>query len=236
MSVRAVIFDFDLTLADSSAAIIECTRYALDQLDAAGPTPAQIGAVIGLPLPDMFRLLTGETVAARADAFARHFVARADEIMVPGTHIYPEVPPLLAALREQGLAVAIVSSKFRYRIDAILERNGLQSMVDVLIGGEDVQRHKPDPEGLVQALARLGLPAAAAIYVGDHAVDAQAAERAGVPFVGALSGMTSFDAWARAGKQAVATHIGELLGIVQQLQRRAGEACADAEPGAQPAG
>ena len=51
-------------------------------------------------------------------------------------------------LREQGLAVAIVSSKFRYRIEAILALNELQSLVDVLIGGEDVQRHKPDPEAL----------------------------------------------------------------------------------------
>ena len=38
MSVRAVIFDFDLTLADSSAAIVACTEYALHQLDAAGAT------------------------------------------------------------------------------------------------------------------------------------------------------------------------------------------------------
>ncbi|AZQ55944.1 HAD family hydrolase [Burkholderia cenocepacia] len=225
MSVRAVIFDFDLTLADSSAAIIECTEYALRQLGAADATAARIAAVIGLPLPQMFRALTDETEPARADAFARHFVARADEIMVPGTRIYPEVPELLARLREQGLAVAIVSSKFRYRIEAILERNGLQSLVDVLIGGEDVQRHKPDPEGLVQALARLDLPARAAIYVGDHAVDAQAAERAGVPFVGAVTGMTSFDAWARAGKQAVPVHIGELAAIVQRLQREPGRAC-----------
>ena len=224
MSVRAVIFDFDLTLADSSAAIIECTEYALHQLGAAGATPAQIGAVIGLTLPQMFHSLTGETEPARADAFARHFVVRADEIMVAGTRIYPEVRPLLAQLREQGLAVAIVSSKFRYRIEAILERNGLQSLVDVLIVGEDVQRHKPDPEGLVQALARLDLPARAAIYVGDHAVDAQAAERAGVPFVGAVSGMTSFDAWARAGKQAVPTHIGELAALVQRMQREPGPA------------
>ncbi|ALX15475.1 HAD family hydrolase [Burkholderia cepacia JBK9] len=224
MSVRAVIFDFDLTLADSSAAIIECTEYALHRLGAAGATPAQIGAVIGLTLPQMFHSLTGEAEPARADAFARHFVARADEIMVAGTRIYPEVPPLLAQLREQGLAVAIVSSKFRYRIEAILERNGLQSLVDVLIGGEDVQRHKPDPEGLVQALARLDLPARAAIYVGDHAVDAQAAERAGVPFVGAVSGMTTFDAWARAGKQAVRTHIGELAALVQRMQREPGRA------------
>lgn len=94
----------------------------------------------------------------------------------------------------------------------------------MLIGGEDVQRHKPDPEGLVQALARLDLPARAAIYVGDHAVDAQAAERAGVPFVGAVSGMTSFDAWARAGKQAVPTHIGELAALVQRMQREPGPA------------
>ncbi|RQT92676.1 HAD family hydrolase [Burkholderia cepacia] len=219
MSVRAVIFDFDLTLADSSAAIVACTEYALHQLDAAGAMPAQIAAVIGLPLHEMFRSLTGETEPARADAFARHFVVRADEIMVRGTRIYPEVPPLLARLREQGLAVAIVSSKFRYRIEAILALNQLQSLVDVLIGGEDVQRHKPDPEGLVLALARLGLPARSAIYVGDHAVDAQAAERAGVAFVGAVSGMTSFDGWARAGKQAVANHIGELDAIVQRMRR-----------------
>ncbi|MDN7697742.1 HAD-IA family hydrolase [Burkholderia semiarida] len=235
MSVRAVIFDFDLTLAYSSAAIVECTEYALQLLGAAGPTPAQIGAVIGLPLPQMFRSLTGEADSTRADAFARHFVARADEIMVPGTRIYPEVPALLAALREQGLAVAIVSSKFRYRIEAILERNGLQPLVDVLVGGEDVQRHKPDPEGLVQALARLGLPAAAALYVGDHAVDAQAAERAGVPFVGAVSGMTPFDAWARAGKHAVQTHIGELAGIVLQMRDPAAQTRVDAGRGMQPA-
>ncbi|AYQ41082.1 HAD family hydrolase [Burkholderia aenigmatica] len=224
MSVRAVLFDFDLTLADSSAAIIACTEYALHRLDAAAATPAQIGAVIGLPLHEMFRSLTGETEPARADAFARHFVARADEIMVHGTRIYPEVPSLLARLREQGLAVAIVSSKFRYRIEAILALNELQSLVDVLIGGEDVQRHKPDPEGLVLALARLGVPARSAIYVGDHAVDAQAAERAGVAFVGAVSGMTSFDGWARAGKQAVATHIGELDAIVQRMGRDPSEA------------
>ncbi|MBN3834067.1 HAD hydrolase-like protein [Burkholderia sp. Ac-20344] len=48
MSVRAVIFDFDLTLADSSAAIIECTEHALRQLDVARATPAQIGAVSGM--------------------------------------------------------------------------------------------------------------------------------------------------------------------------------------------
>ncbi|CAJ0821918.1 MULTISPECIES: HAD family hydrolase [Ralstonia] len=218
MPIRAVIFDFDLTLADSSGAIIECTEYALRQLGAPGATPAEIHAVIGLPLQVMFRTLTEDSEPARAEAFARHFVARADEIMVPSTRIYPEVPPLFARLREQGMAVAIVSSKFHYRIDAILVRAGLRSLVDVLIGGEDVQRHKPDPEGIEAALTLLGIPAAEAVYVGDHTVDAQAAERACVPFIGVTSGTTSFEAWSAAGKTAVREHVGEVADIVRMDQ------------------
>ncbi|HKT97917.1 MAG TPA: HAD family hydrolase [Paraburkholderia sp.] len=217
MVVRAVLFDFDLTLADSSAAIVECTEHALCTLGCPPAPPAQIHSVIGLPLAAMFRALTNEDGERRADAFARHFVKRADEIMVTGTQVYPQVPELFARLREQRVAIGIVSGKFRRRIDAILALAGLRSHVDVLVGGEDVQRHKPDPEGLAYALAQLGLPAAAAIYVGDHAVDAQAAERAGMPFVGTVSGTTTFDAWTRAGKRAVTQHIGELAEIVQRM-------------------
>lgn len=216
MPVRAVLFDFDLTLADSSAAIAECTEHALHTLGCAPASSAQIRSVIGLSLPAMFHRLTGEEAEGRAAAFARHFIERADIIMVPGTRIYPQVPELFACLRKQGLAIGIVSGKFRYRIEAILELAGLRSHMNVLVGGEDVQRHKPDPEGITHALALLGLPADAAIYVGDHAVDAQAAERAGVPFVGTVSGTTSFEAWTRAGKLAVMEHIGELADIVHR--------------------
>jgi phosphoglycolate phosphatase len=220
MPVRAVLFDFDLTLADSSAAIVECTEHALRTVGCPPAPPAQIRAVIGLTLPAMFRALTGESAEeARAAAFARYFVERADEIMVPGTRIYPQVKELFGILCKQGVAIGIVSSKFRYRIDAILTLAGLQSHVNVIVGGEDVLRHKPDPEGLIYALARLGLPSTDAIYVGDHAVDAQAAERAGIAFVGAVSGTTTFDAWTRAGKLAVTQHIGELAQIVQRMNR-----------------
>ncbi|KHK54412.1 HAD family hydrolase [Ralstonia sp. A12] len=218
MPTRAVIFDFDLTLADSSSAIIECTEHALRQLDAPTATPAEIHAVIGLPLHVMFQSLTDDSEPARADAFARHFVARADEIMVQSTRIYPEVPALLAQLREQGMAIAIVSSKFRHRIDATLARAGLRPLVDVLIGGDDVQRHKPDPEGIEAALALLGITAVEAVYVGDHAVDAQAAERAGMPFIGVTSGTTSFEAWSAAGKTAVRKHVGEVANIARVEQ------------------
>lgn len=211
----AVMFDFDLTLADSSSGILECTRHALRAMGRAEPAGAQIHAVIGLPLQAMFRTLTGSTEAAPADEFARRFVARADQVMVPSTRIYPEVPALLARLRQQGLGVAIVSSKFRYRIEAILEVARLRPLVDVIVGGEDVQRHKPHPDALALALAQLRVPARAAVYVGDHAVDAEAARAAGVRFVGVVSGAMSRQDWSARGEVAVRVNVGEVDGLLR---------------------
>jgi len=216
--IQAIIFDFDLTLADSSEAIVECTQYALTRLDCPSATPEQIRSVIGLPLPVMFQMLSADADPDRASAFVRHFVTRADDIMVRSTRIYPEVPGLLADLRKDGLAVAIVSTKFRHRIDAILTVAGLRSQVDVLVGGDDVQRHKPDPEGITQALGQLGISAGQAVYVGDHVVDAQAAAQAGTGFIGMVSGTNSFEAWAKAGKVAVKSHVGEVAGLVRAMQ------------------
>ncbi len=226
-SIQAVIFDFDLTLADSSDAIVECTQYALGHLECHDAAPAQIRAVIGLSLPMMFQTLSNDADPERAAAFVKHFVARADAIMVQSTRIYPEVPALLANLRAEGLSVAIVSTKFRHRIDAILTVAGLREQVDVVIGGEDVQRHKPDPEGISQALGRLNLTASEAIYVGDHAVDAQAAAQAGTGFIGMVTGTTSHAGWAEAGKMAVKSHVGEVASLVRAMRSPTPQASAD---------
>jgi len=91
------------------------------------------------------------------------------------TIIYPWVAETVQALRVTGRRLGIVSSKYRYRIERILAEGGLASHCEVIVGGEDVSRHKPDPAGLLLALQRLGLPAADVLYVGDHPVDAEAA-------------------------------------------------------------
>jgi phosphoglycolate phosphatase len=208
--IKAIMFDFDLTLADSSHGIVECTRYALRTMDIPQVGSERIHSVIGLPLQGMFQILTGITETERADEFARLFVERADEVMVTSTRIYREVPGLFERLRVQGIQVAIVSSKFRYRIEAILDAARLRPLVDVIVGGEDVTRHKPHPDALVLALTHLRVPAASALYVGDHPVDADAARAAGVSFVGVLSGTMSEEEWSARGERCVKEHIGEL--------------------------
>ena len=95
--------------------------------------------------------------------------------------------------------LGIVSTKYRRRIEGILERERLLDSFAVIVGGEDVSQHKPDPQSLLLALDRLGVPAREALYVGDSVTDAQAARRAGVPFVAVLSGTTPREAFRDCG-------------------------------------
>ncbi|WP_323117909.1 HAD family hydrolase [Burkholderia alba] len=214
MTVKAVAFDFDLTLADSSAAVTECTRHALSEMGMRDVSDARIFAAIGLPLPATFTMLAADPDPARADEFARRFVARADQVMVPMTRLYEDVPALFSRLRAMDVAIAIVSSKFRHRIEAILDAAGMRERVDLIVGHEDVGRHKPHPDGLLLALARLAVPVEHAVYVGDHEVDALAAQAAGIRFIGAVTGTTSHEGWRAQGHQAVGRSIGEIASLL----------------------
>ena len=186
--VQAVVFDFDLTLADSTPGIVECVNYALPKMGMPPVDPGDIHPTIGLSLPRIFATLTGRSDPAGVARFSAGFIERAEQVMADSTVIFPHVPRILSRLKSYGLGTAIVSTKFRRRIEGILARDKLTDSFDVIIGGEDVDEHKPDPEGLYKALSRLNVKAVDSVYVGDHPVDAEAARRARVPFIAVLSG------------------------------------------------
>lgn len=187
---KAVVFDFDYTLADSSAGIVACVHYALDAMGLPRACEEDICRTIGLSLHEAFPLYAGEQHAARAAEFVALFVRRADEIMVAHTALLPGAAGAVRALKGRGLRLGIVTTKFRYRIEAVLARDGLADCFDTVIGYEDVSAPKPDPQGLRRALDRLGVIPEAALYVGDSLVDARTAQGAGVPFVAVLTGTT----------------------------------------------
>ena len=208
MPVQAILFDFDYTLADSSRGVIDCIGFALDEL---GFPPVSDGAAcrtIGLSLADTFTALVGPQSGAVGALFTRLFVERADRVMVDKTVLFPGVRETVGMLRARGLVLGIVSTKYRRRIEAILQREHLLARFAVIVGGEDVAAHKPDPESLRLAMERLGVGAKDALYVGDSVTDAEAAKRAGMPFVAVLSGTTpreafeGYDAWAVVGELA----------------------------------
>ncbi len=190
---EAVIFDFDYTLADSSRAVIECANTALQGM---GLPPASDDAVrrtIGLSLPETLLRLAGEQHCNRTDEFRRLWRTKSVHVMVDWTTLLPGVEVAVDALKDRGLSLGIVSTKFRSPIQAVLGRENLLGKFDVIIGGDDVKQFKPDPHGLLLAIEQVRSQPGRTLYVGDNATDAETARRAGVPFVAVLSGVASRD-------------------------------------------
>ena len=189
-STETVVFDFDYTLADSSRAVVECVNVAFTAMGLAVPSEDEIRRTIGLSLPETLGRLAGEPHRHRAEEFRTFFRARSDEVMVAWTELLPGVPGAVRELKRRGYRLGIVSTKFRIRIEATLEREGLRDPFDTIVGGEDVKEFKPHPEGLLMAAERLAAGPEEMVYVGDSVTDAETAKRAGVPFIALLSGMT----------------------------------------------
>ena len=82
MSYKAVIFDFDLTLADSSEGILRCFRHTLDAFGYTVPDDRTIYNTIGLTLVDAFDLLTGIPNNPQREKMRVEYVKKADEEMV----------------------------------------------------------------------------------------------------------------------------------------------------------
>jgi phosphoglycolate phosphatase len=191
MRFQVVVFDFDYTLADSSRGVVKCVNDTLSDLGLPRALPEAIRRTIGLPLADTFVKLAGQEYASKSQEFARLFKRYADQVMADLTVLYPTVDSAMRSLRRQGKKLGIVSTKFRYRIESVLQRDNVRDLFDVIVGGEDVASHKPDPEGLLRAMAGLQCSSEQTLYVGDSVTDAETAQRAKVSFVAVLSGVTS---------------------------------------------
>ncbi|MHA2086816.1 MAG: HAD family hydrolase [Promethearchaeota archaeon] len=183
-------FDFDYTLADSSMGVIKCVNYALNKLGFKEISDKKIKHTIGLTLEKSFTSLVGNQDSDKIGKFKSYFITKADEVMSESTELFIETPPLIKLLHDKGVKLGIVSTKFSYRIKNILNREDLLEYFDVIIGGEDVQEHKPDPRGILEAIKKLDLSISQTIYVGDSLTDAETALRAGVSFVAVLTGVT----------------------------------------------
>lgn len=190
LKYKAVIFDFDYTLADSSKGVYESVLYALNKMGYSCPEYDKVCKTIGLHLSQTFAVLTDNENDDDAVEFRGYFKEIADQVMAEKTIVFNEVRPAFEYFALKRIKCAIVSTKFRYRIKDILDRDGFTNFVDVIIGGEDVVKPKPDPEGLQKAISCLGLRKEDCLFIGDSLVDAKTAKNAQVGFIAVLTGTT----------------------------------------------
>lgn len=191
MNHSIYLFDFDYTLVNSEKGIVGCFHRTLKKYGLPDVPDQRLRRTIGLPMEDAVKQVTGLTAPAEINAFIEDYRRFADRYMTPNTHFFPETLPTLRALRQRGAHTAIISTKTRSRIAEKFQQDGVEELIDFIIGREDVQEPKPDPEGILCAIQRFSASRDAVLYVGDSLMDAGAARNAGTDFAAVTTGTTT---------------------------------------------
>jgi pyrophosphatase PpaX len=210
----AVLLDLDGTLVATVPFILASVHHAFEGRPRC-PTDAEWIAGIGTPLRVQLAAFTDgpadlEAVLARYRAYQREHHDRA-------TRAYPGAVEAVGAVHRRGHRVAVVTGKLVEPATRTLAHVGLAPFVEVVVGADSCPRHKPDPEPVRLALARLGHAPPHALLLGDSPHDVAAANAAGVESAAALWGACTREALLSAGPRHLLEEVGGLPALVERL-------------------
>jgi phosphoglycolate phosphatase len=181
-----LIFDWDGTLADSTALITRSIQHAF--VDAGLPEPSRRDAsfVIGYGLHQAMQHLapdaSKEQVTDIVEAYKRHYLACDGEIA-----LFDGVADALDRYKAAGYGLAVATGKSRRGLDRVLEQTGLAEYFDVTRCADECHS-KPHPQMVEEITAFMAVPPARAVMIGDTTHDLQMASNAGMASLGVSYG------------------------------------------------
>lgn len=202
----AVVFDLDGTLFDAEEGIVSSVVKAMKEMGLEIPQGAQLRQVVGPPLRYSFHDLLNvpsERLDEAADRYAHIFRSEG----MYRYSVYPGIRTMLRVLKENGIYVALASSKPRDLCEHILRHYGLRHYFDRVIGETDSHAKLGKPEMIRRALPEHYWRAA---MVGDRLYDMEGAKAAGVDGVGAVYGCGSVEELQNAGATLLVSDADEL--------------------------
>jgi phosphoglycolate phosphatase len=212
---RTLLLDLDGTLVDT----VPDLAAALNRLMRSRGLPAfshdQVAAMVG----DGVAVLVARAFAAHdrqpdAAAVAEMTGDYTAHVAVE-SKLYPQVLAVLDGLVHQGWRLAVCTNKPEHAARALLQALGLLSLMSAVGGGDSFPVRKPDPQHLLDTLARAGGRSDAAVMLGDHRNDVAAARGAGIPSIFAAWGYGTVGV--ADGSTHIARNVAEAAMIANEL-------------------
>jgi pyrophosphatase PpaX len=213
--INTILFDLDGTLINTNDLIKASFMHTLNHYYPNQYTEKDIITFFGEPLEVSFRRVDPERVEELTRFYRKHNKEKHDEYVKE----YPNVNTTLAALKEKGFKLAVVTTKRWETAKLGLRFANMTTFFDTIVTMDDIQNPKPDPEPLLLALERLGATPEEAVMVGDSPSDIEAGQRAGTKTVAVswtIKGVSAFDA---VHPDFIIDDMSELLGIVSDLNK-----------------
>lgn len=187
--IELIAFDFDGTLMDSTAVIVESMQRAAIDIGVQVPSIERASHVIGLGLinalshamPD----LPQEQYQELSNRYRHHYLARDHEM-----RLFAGVYSMLEALKSAGYLLTVATGKSRSGLDRALNATGLNSLILSSRCADECQS-KPHPQMLRELMDEFGIVPEATLMIGDTTHDLQMAKNAGVHAVAVTYGAHS---------------------------------------------
>ncbi len=172
---RALVFDLDGTLIDSMPYHVRAWQQVAQEHDGFVLEPDFIYQRGGFSSPNIVRdLIAAGCKVPSVEAFVQRKVElyRAHMAEVP---VFDQVLQILKEARARGAKIGIGTGTQRINAVDILKQHHLSEFIDVIVSGDDVQKHKPEPDTFLKALEQVNVAPKDALIVEDGLPGIQAA-------------------------------------------------------------
>ncbi|HZR95349.1 MAG TPA: HAD-IA family hydrolase [Gaiellaceae bacterium] len=203
-----VLFDLDGTVVDSGAIILASMRHATREVLGAEYSDAELLQAVGGPgLEAQMAVFAPDQVDELVRVYRAHNEPLHDEL-----EACLGMEDVLVRLHEEGRRLGVVTAKRRATVELAFARVPIAHLFETVVGGDETERHKPDPEPLLLAAERMGADPAQTAYVGDSPFDIRAAKAASMHAVAVTWGrIHDRDKLAREEPDAIVETAEELL-------------------------
>jgi phosphoglycolate phosphatase len=214
-SIKAVIFDFDGTLAVLNIDFSSMRERIFDLMRRSGIEEAAIQEKYLLEIIDEVYQILCEKNPSSAETFYRdsHLILHQVEMKAAEKgRLIPRTKGTLKSLREKGIKLGIITRNCEDAVRKVFPE--IDDFCDVFVSRNSVKKVKPHPDHLTHVMEALKISGEEAVMVGDHIIDIQAGKRAGMKTIGVLTGRAKKEEFEKAGADYVleeATEVCELL-------------------------
>ncbi|WP_349407435.1 HAD family hydrolase [Pseudalkalibacillus sp. SCS-8] len=179
--MKAAIFDFDGTLADTLPLCFHSFNRVFYHFDQKDFTSDEIKEMFGPPETDIIRnQLKSDDHEDAIEMYYEEYMSKHSDFV----QFHEELHHLLTQLKREGIKLGIVTGKSRRSLKISMDELRMNEFFDITITGDEVENPKPHPEGVIQALRDLNIKKEDAVFLGDSDADIEAGKRAGLYTIG----------------------------------------------------
>lgn len=214
--IRAIIFDFDGTLAVLNIDFSLMRERIFGLMRGYGIRPETIQEKYLLEITDEVYEALRMKDPSGAEKFyqeSHHILHKVEMKAAEEGRLIPGTEATLKELRRKGIKIGIITRNCEDAVRKVFP--SINDFCDVFVSRNSVKKVKPHPDHLTYVMKRLKTSGEEAVMVGDHIIDVQAGRGVGMKTIGVLTGRTKKEEFERAGADYILRDTSEVCKLLE---------------------